>query len=46
VNFPDVIEFLIAFGSGNLRADLAPSGVLDFDDVMAFLVAFDRYYTD
>ena len=46
VNFPDVIDFLIAFGSGNLRADLAPSGVLDFDDVMAFLVAFDRYYTD
>ena len=45
VAFEDAVAFLIAFSNNNLRADLAPDGALDVSDVLAFLTAFDRYYT-
>ncbi len=41
LNFSDVFDFLVAFGSMDPAADLAePAGVFDFSDVFAFLVAF------
>jgi hypothetical protein len=45
VAFEDAVAFLLAFSNNNPRADLAPDGAFDVSDVLAFLTAFDRYYT-
>lgn len=36
----DVQTFLLAFGSGDLVADLEPDGALDVDDIQVFLQSF------
>lgn len=45
VAFDDVVLFLAAFTGSDPRADLAPDGAFDISDVLAFLTAFDLYYS-
>jgi len=40
LTFADVLEFLNLFTAGDMTADFAPDGVLNFFDVAAFLEAF------
>ncbi|MEZ6242051.1 MAG: peroxidase family protein [Phycisphaerales bacterium] len=44
VNYLDVIDFLVAFSAGDDSANFVPDLVLDFNDVLAFLTAFNRYF--
>jgi hypothetical protein len=40
LNFFDVLEFLELFTSGDMAADVAGDGILDFHDIAIFLSAF------